>query len=112
MRVAGLALLGLLALPVEAEPWTPSLVYPSVAGADLLSTYRALEMDPQAREGNPFMRGSLQEQLVIKALATAGAIWLDLRLQREGRRRVVWILRGLWILAHALVVRHNLGVGR
>lgn len=95
-------------VPISAEPWTPGLVYPLSAGADLISTHRALSIEG-TRESNPFMRGSLQEQLVVKALATSAMVWLDLKLQRQGRIRAAWVLRGVWILVHGLVVAHNLG---
>jgi hypothetical protein len=100
-------LLGLLLTgPCFAEPWTPSLVYGGAAGADLISTHQALRV-ANTQEANPLLRGPLKQQLAIKLGTTAVMVYFDTELQKHGHHKAAWIMRGVWILLHGVVVGYN-----
>jgi hypothetical protein len=59
------------------------------------------------REGNPLMRNR-GVRLVSRAAATIGVAKLDQVLERKGKRRAMWAVRGVLAVATGVVVARNL----
>jgi hypothetical protein len=88
----------------------PALVYGLGAAADAASTQVGLSR-PGTHEANLLM-GGLRGRAVLFTATAAGQVYLDVRLQRAGRRRLARGLRVVMTLGRVALVVHNVRAGR
>jgi hypothetical protein len=103
-----------LATPILPTPAAPRALLPSLYLGDIAlqvldahSTFRAL--DAGHVEGNPLMRWSANHPVALvsmKAVATAGTIYVAEKIRKKHPRRAVLFMVGI-DAASALIVMHN-----
>lgn len=104
----------LLAAPAQAQPTglvLPSIVLGSFQAADVVTTHRA-RSSGHGVEANPWMRGGIGQQIVIKAGATLGAIYLCRQLEKREHPRLAKALLYVGAAAIGAVAIQNERIAR
>ena len=107
--IRAIILSAILASPASADMLGSFVFHAPIQGADTWST--SLAREAGAREANPFLQGSTLQMVAVKVPVTVGLAWLDDRIGRKSKRNQ-WIYRGAFVVGYALVVRHNLRIGK
>jgi len=79
--------------------------YGALAVADLASTEMFLHR--RRDEGNPLMRDRAV-RVISRTVATVGIAKLDQYLERKGKRRAAWAVRGVLALGTGIIVARNM----
>lgn len=85
-----------------ADYVTPTLVYGGAHAADYWSSVHALRRG--GVEVGPLAKGNLE---ATKIGGTLALVAIDVTLQKKGRKREAWILRGAVLVGYALVIKSN-----
>lgn len=91
----------------------PLIFYSTIATGDVLTTREVKNLNVNygsytisGEEQNPLVRNTYVHTALWCGGVTA-ATALDVKLQKAGKRKTLWTLRGIYFIAGGLVVKHN-----